>query len=133
MESHIIFPNTNHLEGAMWQPTIEPHGTISFAHNNETCQNTIHPCLPTPAKSAFQLTCHVTVWSYVLYGQLPREHCTDCTSSKKLHVWQNEQNTISCSYDVYFISFKLHWVLTMRPTHMSDLKRFRALLFFSTN
>jgi hypothetical protein len=34
----------------------------------------------------------------------------DCTVSKILHVWKNEHNTISCSYDVRLSPFKLCWV-----------------------
>jgi hypothetical protein len=67
-------------------------------------------CLPTLAKSTFQLTYHITVRSYRLYGHLPRQHCTDCTVSKILHVWKNEQNMISFSYDICLSLFKLHWV-----------------------
>jgi hypothetical protein len=56
---------------------------------------------------------HVIVWSYDLYDQLPRQHCTNymnCRVSKIFLVWKNEQNAISCLFDICLIHFKLSWV-----------------------
>jgi len=91
-------------------PRLGHVAPFTFSHNNDTCQNTICPCLPTPAQSTCQLFYHVTVRPYGLYGHLPRQHCTDCTISKILSVWKNEQNAIYFSYNIYLIMFKLRWV-----------------------
>jgi hypothetical protein len=52
---------------------------------------------------------HVTflVWDRTM----PRQHCTNCTVSKILHVWKNRQNTISHSYDIHLNPFQLNWDL----------------------
>jgi hypothetical protein len=54
---------------------------------------------------------HIIVWSYDLYSQLPRHHCTGCIVSIFLrHVWRNKQTVISLAYSVFLSSFNLHWV-----------------------
>jgi hypothetical protein len=50
------------------------------------------------------------VRSYVLYSQLPCQHCTDCTVNIFLPVWPNEQIVISWSYNVCLSPFKFCWV-----------------------
>jgi hypothetical protein len=62
-------------------------------------------CHPSTAKSA-SLPHHL----YRMYGQLPRQHCTDYTVNKNLLVWKNEQNVISFTYSVCLSPFKLRWV-----------------------
>jgi hypothetical protein len=52
---------------------------------------------------------HANAPATSLYGQLPHQHCTDYTVSKILHVWKNEQNMISFSYDIRLSPFKLCW------------------------
>jgi len=67
-------------------------------------------CLPMPAQSTCQCICHITIQTYNLYSHLPRQHCIDYIVIKKFPIWQNECNTISFSYNVCLIRFKLRWV-----------------------
>jgi hypothetical protein len=93
---------------------VENHDWATWHHKtclqDDMCQNMIHPSTTESAESGFQLICHIIVRSYDLYGHLPCQHCTDCTVSKILPIWKNEQNMISCSYDVRLSPFKLCWV-----------------------
>jgi hypothetical protein len=95
----------------MWQPKTGPRGTITLPTKYAMCQHdSTTTCPHVSAQSACHCTCHVTVWSYDLYSQLPRQHCTDCTVIKILHVWKNEQIVISFAYGVCLSPFKLCWV-----------------------
>jgi hypothetical protein len=56
---------------------------------------------------------------------MPCQHYTDCTVNKILHIWKNEQNTISHSYDICLNPFKLRWD---REDEAYTRLRFEAIL-----
>jgi hypothetical protein len=89
----------------MWQPMNGPCGTIKLA-KIMTCVNIGFIHMPTNA-------CPVIIPTHMPHHCMAMRHhlpCTDCTINKILHVWKNEQNTISFSYDICLSSFNLHWV-----------------------
>jgi hypothetical protein len=98
----------------IWRCHMVAHEWATRHHiifpKNDTCHQIIHPSATEPTELApTHLPCHCMVVRpvflyatsslYGLYGQ-----------QKKLCVWQNEQNAISCSYGVFFIMFKFCWV-----------------------
>jgi hypothetical protein len=88
---------------AMWHHTIIPKICHMSKYDSSICQ-------PSTSQSTCQHICHITVWSYILYGHMSHQQCTkctDCTVSKILPVWQNEQKAISFSYDACLSPFKL--------------------------
>jgi hypothetical protein len=95
-------------------PTTIALVKIPFTH---VCQHLLSQHSNSPAMSLYgcmacTISCHISTVRTI-------------QSTKILHVWQNEQNVISCSYDVCLSPFKLHWVRNNEAyTHV----RFEAIL-----
>jgi hypothetical protein len=98
---------------------VAAHGWATWHHttcqNNDTCQHWIHPLVCHKAclvSMPTHLPHHYMVIWTTTYIHLPHHHytdCMDCTVSKILPVWKNEQNMISHSYDICLNPFKLCW------------------------
>jgi hypothetical protein len=66
----------------VWTCHVSPLKWCHMSQYNLSTYAPVHVILPTH--------CHVTIWSYDMYSQLPRQHYMDCTVIKILPVWKNE-------------------------------------------
>lgn len=108
-------PCLGHVEPYHWSKNT-PRVNIRYVHL--ICQITYHVSL------CHITTCHMSIWYHATSTPPPSQQSTSpChvsvrsallvvqteQSSKKFHVWQSGQNTISLAYNVHLNPFKLHW------------------------
>jgi hypothetical protein len=85
-----------------------PSGTLSFTKKHATCRPGIGPCIHSNSPFHVITLCHVSS-PHQQYSRTVSCHmaCTDCIINIFLLVWENRKNTISLSYELCLIPFKL--------------------------